>query len=314
VTTAAHVPSDVETYLARVRAALADVPADERDDLLAEVQASLHESASETGGSVAAQLGPPEDFAAELRSAAGLHPSSTPATAGLRETIERLMSSSRLAALPRFLRELAPIWWAVRGYVVVAGLALGAGASWSPSHDFLPSIGNAKVGAAVILVAVAASIALGLWIRRTTRARLPLAVLNVVLLAAVVPVAVHLSHRNETRTAAPVVIQTEPVPGLAYNGAPVDNVYPYTRDGRLLHDVLLYTGAGTPLNISTSAYDPYRRILHTKAGARVYNAFPVRYYEPGTRVVLRPNAGPRVKVPRIATPPLPVQKQRRKGR
>ena len=73
MTTAAHVPSDVETYLARVRAALADVPADERDDLLAEVEASLHETASESGGSVAAQLGPPEDFAAELRSAAGLN-------------------------------------------------------------------------------------------------------------------------------------------------------------------------------------------------------------------------------------------------
>jgi len=33
VTTAAHVPSDVETYLARVRAALSDVPAEERDEV-----------------------------------------------------------------------------------------------------------------------------------------------------------------------------------------------------------------------------------------------------------------------------------------
>jgi len=311
VTTAAHVPSDVETYLARVRAALADVPADERDDLLAEVEASLHESASETEGSVAAQLGPPEDFAAELRSAAGLHPSSTPATAGLRETIERLVSSAQLAASLRFFRELAPIWWAVRGYVAVAGLALAAGASWSTSHGAVPRIGNAKLGAAAILVAVAASIALGLWSRRTGRARLPLALLNVVLLAAVVPVAIHLSHRTEASIATRVVIQTEPVPGLAYNGAPVDNIYPYSRNGGLLHDVLLYTGAGTPLNVSTTAYDPYRRILFTKTGGRVFNAFPVRYYEPGTKVVLRPNAGPSVKVPRIATPPLPPKRRRR---
>jgi hypothetical protein len=135
--------------------------------------------------------------------------------------------------------------------------------------------------------------------------------LNVVLLAAVVPVAVHLSHRTEPPIAAPVVVQIEPVPGLAYNGAPVGNIYPYTRDGRLLHDVLLYTAAGTPLNVSTTAYDPYRRILRTKVGARVYNAFPVRYYEPGTRVVLRPNAGPKVKVPRIATPALPTKTRRR---
>src|SRR5207302_1986197 len=129
-----------------------------------------------------------------------------------------------------------------------------------------------------------------------------------------VPVAGHLSHRAEPAVATRTVIQTEPVAGLAYNGAPVDNIYPYSRGGRLLHDVLLYTAAGTPLNVSTAAYDPYRRVLRTKTGVRIFNAFPVRYYEPGTRVVLRPNAGPRVKVPRVATPPLPVQKQRRKAR
>ncbi|TMM02287.1 MAG: hypothetical protein E6G02_11460 [Actinobacteria bacterium] len=311
MTTAAHVPSDVETYLARVRAALADVPADERDDLLAEVEASLHETASESGGSVAAQLGPPEDFAAELRSAAGLHPSAAPPAAGLRETIERLANSPRVAGSLRFLRELAPIWWAVRGYVAVAALALAAGASWSVAHGAVPRIGNAKLGAIAILVAVAASIALGLWSRRTAQARLALSVLNVALLAAVVPVAVHLSHRTQPAVATQIVVQTEIVPGLAYNGTPLDNVYPYSRDGRLLHDVLLYTGAGTPLNLRAKSYDPLRRILFTKAGGRIYNAFPVRYYQPGTTTVLRPNAGPNVKVPRITTPPLPAKKRGR---
>src|SRR5205823_5563186 len=165
VTTAAHVPSDVGTYLARVRAALSDVPAEERDDLLAEVEASLHETAFETEGSVAAQLGPPEDFAAELLSAAGLHPSTEPPAAGLRETIERLAGSRQVTTSLRFLRELAPIWWAVRGYVAVAALALAANASWSSSHGAVPRIGNAKLGAAAIFVAVAASIALGLWNR-----------------------------------------------------------------------------------------------------------------------------------------------------
>jgi hypothetical protein len=314
VTTAAHVPSEVETYLARVRAALADVPADERDDLLAEVEASLHDTASETEGSVAAQLGPPEDFAAKLRSAAGLHPPVTRAAGGLRETIERLANSRPIAALPRFLRELAPIWWAVRGYVAVAAVALAAGASWSTAHGAVPRIGNAKLGAVAILVAVAASIALGLWGRRAPQARLALTALNVALLAAVVPVAVHLSHRTEPAVATHIVVQTDIVPGLAYNGTPLDNVYPYSRDGRLLHDVLLYTGAGAPLNLRAKSYDPLRRILFTKGGGRIYNAFPIRYYQPGTTTVLRPNAGPAVKVPRITTPPLPTTKARRHGR
>src|SRR5439155_15015311 len=80
---------------------------------------------------------------------------------------------------------------------------------------------------------------------------------------------------------------------------------------RLLHAVLLSTAAGTPLNVGTTAYDPYRRILATKTGRLVYNAFPVRYYEPGTKMVLRPGAGPQVKVPHIATPPVPAPKPKR---
>src|SRR5205085_7569518 len=72
VTPTTAVPSEVTEYLAAVRAALDDLPATERDDLLAEVEPSLLYAASETGGNVAARLGPAEDFAAELRAAAGL--------------------------------------------------------------------------------------------------------------------------------------------------------------------------------------------------------------------------------------------------
>jgi hypothetical protein len=310
LTTAAQVPSEVETYLARVRAALADIPADERAELLEEVEASLHETASETGGSVAAQLGPPEDFAAELRSAAGLHPSTTSPTVSVRENFERLVSRPRVAAAVRFSRELAPIWWAVRGYVAVAALALAAGSSWSTSHGAVPRIGTGELGAVAILLAVLVSIAVGLWSRQNTTMRLPLAVLNVVLLAAAVPVGIHLSHRATQGVETRTIIQSAIVPGLAYNGTPLDNVYPYSRDGRLLHDVLLFSGAGTPLNLRANAYDPLRRILFTNGGGRLYNAFPVRYYQPGTTRVLRPNAGPRVRVPQIATPPLQVKRRR----
>jgi hypothetical protein len=310
LTAAAHVPSDVETYLARVRDALADVPADERNDLLAEVEASLYESASESGGSVAARLGPPEEFAAELRSAAGLHAPAEPQPAGLREALARVEADPRVARALGFLRELAPIWWAVRGYVLVAALALLAGTSWSTSHGAVPRTGSAKLGAAAISIAVLASIGLGLWGRRSRASRLPLALVNVALLGATIPVAIHLSHSNAQPVATPVFVQTEIPPGLLYNGAPVSNIFPYSRGGRLLHDVFLYTGAGTPLDVSTTAYDPYRRIPQTKTGTPVFNAFPLRYYEPGTRAVLHPNAGPKVKVPRLATPPVTSPQRR----
>ena len=37
--------------------------------------------------------------------------------------------------------------------------------------------------------------------------------------------------------------------GLSYYGAAVENIYPYDRYGRLLHDVRLFGADGHPLNI-----------------------------------------------------------------
>ena len=48
--TTTGLPPDVESYLAEVRDALRDLPADERDDLLAEVEVSLLDAAAEGGG------------------------------------------------------------------------------------------------------------------------------------------------------------------------------------------------------------------------------------------------------------------------
>jgi hypothetical protein len=298
LTAAAHVPGDVETYLARVRDALSDLPVEERNELLVEVEASLWESASETGGPVAARLGPPEDFAAELRSAAGLQESEAPRPAGLRETLDRALADRRVEASLRYARQLAPAWWVARGYLVVAGLALLVGASWSVAHASVPRIGSASVGLAVIMLAVVASVAIGL----ARSARIGLAVVNLLVLVAVIPVAQHLSHGTPVQTTIVTVPAVQP--GLSYNGVPVGNIYPYSRDGKLLHDVFLFTGSGAPLNVSTVAPDPDRRVPVTRSGQRIFNAFPIRYYEPATKIVLRPNAAPKVHVPKLKTRPL----------
>jgi hypothetical protein len=303
LTAAAPVPTDVESYLARVRAALADVPPEERSELLAEVEASLYESAAESGGSIAARLGPPEDFAAELRSAAGLHTAAAQPAPGARETIERLLTSPRVAAATAAGRELAPIWWAVRGYLAVAALALLLDRSWSFTYEAVPRFGTAAGGLALIVVAVAVSIALGLWNRRRGGALVPaIAVANIVLLAAAIPVGAHLAQRAPTQLEIVTVPANQP--GLAYNGTPIENIYPYTRDGRLLHDVFLYTSQGQPLDVSTVVPDPNRRVPRTASGRPVFNIFPIRYFEPGTRLVRHPNAGPQVRLPRLATPAL----------
>ncbi len=93
--------------------------------------------------------------------------------------------------------------------------------------------------------------------------------------------------------------------GLSLNGSEVKNVFPYTRDGKPLNDVLLYLPDGQPLGIGAFGVDPNRRYLVDRRGQRLYNSFPARYFDPGTTRVTRPNAGPRVQIPDVLTPPLP---------
>jgi hypothetical protein len=285
------VPPEVTVYLAAVRAALADLPEEEREDLLTDVRASLVEAAAEAGGNLAARVGPPEDFAAELRAAAGLH------APPRRE--RRFLGVARRLALDPQLRRLVPIWWVARAYVAVGAIALLLGASWSIRYPIVPHVGSGLGGVLTIAAATVASV----WLGLRTRSRL---VVELALVAAAVPVLVHLSHAPPPRPEVVYYFATPSayLPGLTLDGAPVDNVYPYSRDGHLLHDVLLYNGAGAPLNVPTGAPNPQRRIVRTKSGKPVLNAFPIRYYDPGTKRVAHPDASPRVHIPRLATPPL----------
>jgi hypothetical protein len=278
-------------YLAAVRAALADLPEEEREDLLTDVRASLVEAAAESGGNLAARVGPPEEFAAELRAAAGLH-------APPRRERRFQVVARRLLGDPQ-LRRLVPIWWVARAYVAVGAIALLLGASWSIKYTVVPHVGNGLGG----LLTVLGAIVLSVWLGLRTRPRL---LVELVLVAAAVPVLVHLSHPAAPRPEVVYYFATPSayLPGLSYNGAPIDNIYPYSRDGHLLHDVLLYNGAGTPLDFPTGSPDPQRRIVRTRAGKPVFNAFPIRYYEPGTKRVAHPDASPPVRIPRIATPAL----------
>jgi hypothetical protein len=117
------------------------------------------------------------------------------------------------------------------------------------------------------------------------------------------PVAAHLSN-NPLEAPTYIAIPTPFVqPGLMYNGAPVQNIYPYSLDGKLLHDVLLYDGAGNPIEIGRGVTDPNRRVLLTRSNLFIFNAFPIRYYESGTVHVAHPNAGPPVKTPTVLPAP-----------
>jgi hypothetical protein len=73
MTTIALTP-EAEEFLARVRDELADLPPDERDELLEDIESHLAELTGEGGMPLAARLGSAEEFAHELRHSAGLPP------------------------------------------------------------------------------------------------------------------------------------------------------------------------------------------------------------------------------------------------
>ena len=331
--TATVVPNEVATYLAAVREALSDLGTEERDDLLVEVEASLIETAGEDDRPIAARLGPAADFAAELRASAGLPPVAAAAAApapdaGLvaaaRATAAAVAADPRIQATGRTLGELAPIWWVVRAYVAVVLLGGLFGSHWSTDHPAIPRIGNGGFTALVLIAAVAGSVALGLGERRRRQAGVPaggadggrgrrraLVAVNLVLAVAALPAGVHFLRARRTVDVIPSslvfpakpVAPAAPVAGKVLGSAgPITNIYPYTRDGRLLHDVLLFDQNGQPLEVMAGDTDPARRVLTGPGGVRIFNSFPLRYFEPGTTRVADPNAAPALAAPGLFTP------------
>ena len=304
---------DVEAYLAAVRRELADLRPNERDELLADVEVSLLDAAEESEAPIAARLGPPADFAAELRAAAGLARREQPASIKTPSLVEvwRRVPTDRLAQV---LHELAPIWWLARAYVAVAALAwlVVRDGSFAPPDVF--RFGGPNSGFVLLALTVGVSVAVGFWERRAQLGRLGLAA-NLALALVAVPVYAELLDWVSNRRGATTgyVVQSVATPGLARDGVPVENIYPYSRNGRLLLDVLLYDQNGAPLNVRAKDGDPARRVLRSRSGIGFFNSFPIRYFESGTKRVARPGAAPRIAWSPIATPPLRVRRESRRS-
>jgi hypothetical protein len=316
MTGATTAPDEVGQYLGAVRTALADLPADERDDLLLEVEASIAETAAEADAPVAARLGPPEEFAAELRAAAGLH---APETARfehgkLRDLTRRIARHRAIRRIASLGHDLAPIWWVARGYAAVGILAVWLGTDWAERYPFVPRFnGSAFLGLALLFVGIVVSVAAGLLARRREMRSDVAALANVALAVALSAVLVEVDNATLARPPAVFAAPAPPIAGLAYNGEPVTNVYPYARNGRLLHDVLLYDEAGSPLEMPGNPnVDPDRRFVRARNGETLLNAFPIRYFQPGTHEVADADAGPRVDVPVVVTRPLPEGARKRR--
>ena len=235
--------ADVRAYVARVRAALSDLAADDVDELTQGMEADLVELAAESGR-IRSRLGAPERYAAELRAAAGLPPRSTPtAGRGSRDRLAGLVQArERLQAMP-WMRDLYPVGWVLRGVA----------AAW-----VFTRLTGADVDSFFTWVAGAA---VSFWAGRRTlnwtggRRRLLTAV-NVV--ASLVVVFNVLPGRL---AGAPVETQVVEVPtaieGLANNGEQVTSITVYDATGRKVEQPRAFDQGGNPLlPLPAGTYSP----------------------------------------------------------
>lgn len=232
--------ADVDAYAALVRSALADLPADDVDELMQDVTANLTDVAQESNGGLLQRLGTPAEYAAELRSAAGLGlVSSEPVVTRPRLT-DRVHELAR-RSLDRWpwLHDLAPVWWVTRG------LALG----WLFCTAFL--------GARSVVVMLIAA-AVSFWAGRAGDGwgRAPRAVLvtaNVIGILALVPAAIWLVDRAQPETSY-TYAEAQPA-GLAMGGSLVANVYAFDATGARVDRVRLFDQDGNPLTVDSSAVE-----------------------------------------------------------
>lgn len=300
-------------YLAEVRSHLGGLADDERDDLLDDLTAHVHQVAAEDERPLAESLGPPRDFARELLVAAGLSPDTPPDGPGLHERA-RAWAAARLEparshpwsrAVAEFLPELRPAWWVARGWLAVYGLTLVLGDGTTGSFPFPEAFNSWFLGGLLAAVGAVLSVRLG---RRTPRPR-GVWVLNA---AAILTVLFAAGDVQGTRVVydfdgGPVY----DVPASGWDlrhpdGTPITNIQPYGADGLPLEGVRLFDQAGRPISLGTT-HDAMGMPLYEELigadGLPVTNVYPARPAEP---LVIRPEPGPTTSlVPPPSIPALP---------
>ena len=303
--------AEATTYLARVDAALADLPSEDRSELLEELAAHLDELAAEGDVALETRLGTPEEYAAELRSSAGLPPvAGAGRTAGPLTRLAARWEDLRRRPVTRttvaFLATVRPAWWVLRAWVLLGMLTWFGQPHWWGSLVVVPDIGPGPVSVVALVAAVVASVQLGRRGRPRGRAAAGLLLAgNVVLALAVWPVlltlddAVHSGAYNDYAygSTGPEYVALPPSEGVWVGGQQVWNVYAYDAAGNLLHDVRLYDQDGTPISLGL-APDGTRKPVVDGAGRLVQNAYPYRYVE-ADGTVADPDAGPAVDAPAL---------------
>ncbi len=316
--------TDTETradaYLAEVRRHLGPLTDDERDDLLDDLTAHVHQVAADDERPLEASLGPPEAFAAELLASAGLPPEVPAAPrlglltrAGRR--IDAAVGPVRRHPAGRavldFLPELRPAWWVVRGWLIVYLLTVPDNGDDLSSFPLPEVLGSWVLGGMVAAAGAVLSVRLG---RRQTRTRW----IWVVNAAAVVSAVWLVGDLNNGRTiyidqssGGDVYIDQvyPPEPGVRRSdNSPITNIYAYDANGQPLDRVRLYDQDGRPIEVYPG-FDVNGLPLVTEPvtgadGSEVTNAYPL-HQSTAPRFPGDPQGGQPVPPPTPVVPVLP---------
>jgi hypothetical protein len=262
--------NEVEAYVAEVRAALADLPAEVREELLEDLPEHLAEVAAEGDEPLRSRLGEPAQYAAELRATVALGQTAARraplqwATAvedvrgRLRAADLRLGPLIGYAKASDYVRLLRPAWWLLRGYLAAMAVAYALDVE---TMGLLPRVGG---GTPLALAILAGFLVGSVWLgRRHDRlrpwARYSLGVVSVYLAVLAV---VGFAEVDDDVTGG-VGGYYEVVDNSPYGN--VQDVFPYDPNGRLLRDVRLFDQDGNPVSLG---------FLNCEPDADISNVYP----------------------------------------
>jgi hypothetical protein len=300
-------------YLEQVRSRLADIPADDLDDVVQDLETHLVEL---DDAEIEAELGAPAQFAREFRISAGLEGHDRPGRlkelrAAAKSFDGRIENGAKqLADLTRW-RSIRPLWIWIRGWLLIG--TWGVLYYEEPFRHFpVPSIGYSSL-AGLVLVAIATG--LSVWLDRapaTGRRRVGTRIFSVA--AGVAVIASLLNPLPDPRTQ--FIDSVDYIDRLTTSGGRiVENIYAYDAAGNPV-DVLLFDQDGEPLlTMPGWVYDESQfdngqvlygegavRFLQDDAGRIIPNLYPLQILRHDPMGALQPVPPPSFGFPNVTAP------------
>lgn len=299
---------DVRAFVAAVRARLADLTEEEREELVGGLDADMGDLVAERG---AHALPDPATYAAELRAAAGFGPEA-PARdrRGSRERVMAWLDRGSATwghwvatgdhlGLPAFAQTLRPVWWVLRALCATVLVHL------------LVGLVNGLGVLALVAIVISVQIGRGAWwpgtvVHRSLFWRAVLIGLNL-LAVLVLPVVLAVAERAlavgpSAGAGSAVYHDDRSGEPLTFRGEQVRNVYPYDAQGRPLTGIQLVDDNGARLTVARDMYDETAvapKVLAPWMNGRteLYSVFPL------PERAMDPETGAPVGEPSLQAPP-----------